>query len=73
MWLDCDTKPTIQSVYAGGKTLKKAIAVAEQKLIDASAEGQIGIYHRHTGSACLGYVIRYTGEPPYFEAAEKEQ
>jgi hypothetical protein len=71
MYLDCDTTPPIHSVYAGGKSLKKAIATAERKLIDANAEGQIGIYCRHAGSAFYGYVIRYAGEAPYFESPEE--
>jgi hypothetical protein len=71
MYLDCDTTPPIRSVYVGGKSLKKAIAAATQKLIEADAEGQIGIYHRHAGSAFYGYVIRYAGQAPYFEEPEE--
>lgn len=44
---------------------------ATQKLIEADAEGQIGIYHRHAGDAFHGYVIRYAGQSPYFEEPEE--
>lgn len=71
MYLDSDTTPPIRSVYAGGRSLKKAIAVAESKLIEADAEGQIGIYATAHGDTFHGYVIRYAGQSPYFEAAQK--
>lgn len=72
MYLDCDTTPPIRSVYAGGRSLKRAIAAAESKLTEADAEGQIGIYATARGNSFHGYVIRYKGETPYFEEAKEQ-
>lgn len=79
MYLDTDTSPPIKSCrtrHPDGYTarrLQAAVTLAEQLLTDADAEGQIGIYDAYVVGPFRGYVIRYKGQAPYFEAAEETE
>ena len=67
MYLDCDTTPPLKSCYVSkAYKLETVIKIATDIIADAK-EGQIGIY----GEGFHGYVIKYAGQTPYFEAAEE--
>lgn len=70
MYLDCDTTPPMASRYVPPKTtsgaVKNAICKMEEKQI---TEGQ---YENSVGVGFKGYVIKYPGQEPYFEAAPAE-
>lgn len=72
MYLDCDTTPPLKSHYVSkAYGLQTVIKVATDFIKDAT-EGQIGIYGDRHGSGFKGYVIKYPGQEPYFEAAADE-
>jgi hypothetical protein len=70
-YLDCDTSPptTSRSLYAP-KTLDDVIKVATRLLNVGDREGQIG---KVFSEKFYGYVIKYRGKEPYFEAASDEE
>lgn len=72
MYLDCDTTPPLKSHYVSkAYRLETVIKIATDFIADAT-EGQIGIYDSPRGDGFHGYVIKYRGETPYFEADAKE-
>lgn len=72
MYLDCDTAPPLKSHYVSkAYRLEMVIKIATDFIADAT-EGQIGIYDSPRGDGFHGYVIKYAGQTPYFEAAAEE-
>lgn len=73
MHLDCDTTPPLRSRYVSkAYGLDMVIKIASD-LIEEATEGQIGIYQSRLGDGFKGYVIKYAGQTPYFEAAPVEE
>jgi hypothetical protein len=73
MHLDCDTTPPLKSRHVSkAYKLDMVIKIASDLLIEEAAEGQIGIYDTRMGDGFKGYVIKYHGQTPYFEAATEE-
>ena len=72
MFFDCDTTPPLRSKSLHSiKRLTTAVHTAKMYISDVT-EGQIGIYDKYCGSIFYGYVIKYAGQEPYFEAAEDD-
>lgn len=70
MYLDCDTTPPLRSRWVRGR-LTASVNAAKKLLADAS-DGQVGLYESAAGNGFAGYVIKYPGEAPYFEAADAD-
>jgi hypothetical protein len=68
MYLDCDTTPPLASTGVRAKTVKSATKRA-LAMIEAVSEGQIGIYTAYGHGEFIGFVIKNSGETPYFEPA----
>jgi hypothetical protein len=69
MHLDCDTTPPLKSRYVSKAYGLETVIKIATDLIGEAAEGQIGIYQSRMGDGFKGYVIKYPGQTPYFEAA----
>ncbi|QPF81716.1 hypothetical protein IC762_12530 [Bradyrhizobium genosp. L] len=73
MHLDCDTTPPLKSRYVSkGYKLETVIEIATDLLAEVE-EGQIGIYDSRRGDGFKGYVIKYRGQSPYFEAPANDE
>lgn len=72
MHLDCDTTPPLKSRHVSKAYGLETVIKIATDLIGEATEGQIGIYNTRMGDGFKGYVIKYPGETPYFEAAEAE-
>ena len=72
MHLDCDTTPPLKSRYVSKAYKLDTVIQIATDLIGEATEGQIGIYDSNRGDGFKGYVIKYPGAAPYFEAAAEE-
>lgn len=73
MYLDCDTTPALKSRHVSKAYALDMVIKIATDLIAEATDGQIGIYDNPRGDGFHGYVIKYAGETPYFEAAEEEE
>lgn len=72
MHLDCDTTPPLKSRHVSKAYKLDTVIKIASELISEASEGQIGIYNSRIGDGFKGYVIKYPGKEPYFEAAAKD-
>lgn len=70
-----DAQNKIASRFAQKTSRNAAICEALAALDDASAEGQIGLFHGggpNGGGELIGYAIRYHGRVAFFENAGED-
>lgn len=72
MHLDCDTTPPLKSRHVSKAYRLDMVIKIASEIIEEATEGQIGIYQTRQGDGFKGYVIKYPGQTPYFEAATEE-
>lgn len=72
LYFDCDVTPPLRSRYARRRRIDAAKEEAMRLLEENDAEGQIGLFEHSSGGEFYGYVIRYPGQPAYFESPQKE-